>query len=465
MKRRFRFIVLAFAISFIVMVFLSFYSIRQFSSLGNYSDQVDHTNHVITELYKIQDIVKEIDVKERGFMLTKDSAYLQELFGTAFTLYPLLRSLKEHVKENKEQKRTFTMLSSAIALRISNFKDNINYIDSSHASALSPFYSEGKKFKSECIARINEMLARENSLLSQRFRTKKYYQQITSDTIRYLLLTFFILTIVLFLLMIHELRQRIVYQDELQAKLLDLTRSHSELEEIAFAASHDLQEPLRKMRIFSNRLIWLKKEGADDDETNNTVERINSAAARMQELIDDMVNLTSLIKEEGDKELVDLNLVLKDVLTELDPKIAEEKANIFQEVLPEITGYKRQFHMLFKSLLDNSLKFTRPGVQPVISIRADVANGEELMEINDQLASQKFHRITISDNGIGFDNKFINKMFRMFQRLHNEESGYEGKGIGLAICQRIMVNHKGYIIAYGHPEVGATFKLFFPAEN
>lgn len=464
MKKRFRFIVFAFAISFLMMVFLSFYSMRQFGSLGNYSDQVDHTNHVITELYRIQDIIKEIDIKERGFMLTRDSNYLRELFPNTLTLYPILNSLKENVKDNKEQKNTFTMLSSAIALRIANFKDNINYLDTTRNPGLSPFYKVGKELKIECIARVNEMLNKENSLLSQRFKTKKYYQQITSDTIRYLLLTFFILTIVLFLLMIRELRQRIAYQDELQVKLQDLTRSHSELEEIAFAASHDLQEPLRKMRIFSNRLMWLKKDSTDD-ETHATLERINTAASRMQELIDDMVNLTSLIKEEGDKEPVDLNLVLNEVLKDLRPKIEEEKANILQEVLPEITGFHRQFRILFKSLLDNSLKFIRPGVKPVISIRADITSGEELLGINEDLISKKFHRITVSDNGIGFDNKFINKMFRMFQRLHNEESGYEGKGIGLAICQRIMVNHKGYIIAYGHPEVGATFKLFFPKED
>lgn len=464
MKKRFRVIVFAFAISSMMMVFLSFYTIRQFSSLGNYSDQVDHTNHVITELYKTQDIIKEIDIKERGFMLTKDSSYLRELFSSTLNLYPILNSLKEHVKDNKQQRITFTMLSSAIALRIGSFKDNINYLDTSHNKAFSPYYLQGRDFKSECISRISEMLSRENSLLTQRFKNKKYYQQIASSTIRYLLLTFFILTVILFVLMIHELRQRIIYQDELQAKIQDLTRSHSELEEIAFAASHDLQEPLRKMRIFSDRLMWLKKNGTEE-ETTATLERIDIAAARMQELIDDMVNLTSLIKEEGEKEAVDLNVVLKDVLIELDPKIKKENASIFQEVMPELIGYQRQFHILFKSLLDNSLKFTRPGVKPVIAIRADITNGDELLTINEMLATKKFHRITISDNGIGFDNKFINKMFRMFQRLHNEESGYEGKGIGLAICQRIMVNHKGYIIAFGHPEVGATFKLFFPVED
>lgn len=464
MKKRFRIIVLAFFISFVTMVFLSFYSMRQFGSLDNYSDQVDHTNHVITELYKIQDLVKEFDIKERGFMLTKDSSYLRDLFNSTMAIYPLLSSLKDYIKENKEQKNTFTLLSSAITLRIANFKDNINYLDTTHTTGVSPYYQQGRKLKIECITRINEMLVKENSLLSQRFKHKKYYQQIASNTLRYLLVTFFIITVLLFILMIHELRQRIVYHDELQTKLLDLKRSHSELEQIAFAASHDLQEPLRKMRVFSDRLLWLKKD-TTDKEFHDTVDRINIAATRMQELIDDMVNLTSLIKEEGEKEPVDLNATIKIVLNELDERIKDRHASIYQEVLPEIVGYQRQFHILFKSLLDNSLKFTRPDVAPVIAIRADITNGDELQEINKQAVLKKFHRITISDNGIGFDNKFITKMFQIFQRLHTQESKYEGKGIGLAICQRIMVNHEGYIIAHGHTEVGATFKLFFPMED
>ncbi len=124
-----------------------------------------------------------------------------------------------------------------------------------------------------------------------------------------------------------------------------------------------------------------------------------------------------------------------------------------------------QLKILFKALLDNSLKFTRDGVKPVITISCDTINGHELSDINPNLLQKKFYRITCSDNGIGFDNQFMTKIFRIFQRLHAPESDYEGKGIGLAICQRIMANHEGYIIAHGEPGMGAKFKLFFPVEE
>lgn len=450
--------------SFMMMAFLSFYSMKQFSSLNNYSSQVDHTNRIITQLYKVQDILKEIDIKERGYMLTKDSVYIAELFATYHNLFPSMQLLKGLTNNNKEQYRELSLLGSAIVLRLDYFKKNLDHIDSSKSTAVSVYYAEGRRLKNECLSYINSMLNRENAMLNDRFKNKQYYQNITASNLKYLLGIFFFVTIILFLLMINELKKRIAYQDELYAKLVDLRRSHSELEQIAFAASHDLQEPLRKIKMFSDRLLWLNKDDVDE-ENKETVERITYATTRMQELIDDMVNLTSLIKEDGVKEPTDLNKILVAVLQDLENRIKNANGVVHQEVLPEITGYPRQFYILFKSLLDNSLKFARKNVPPVIAIRADVTNGDELVDINKDLAHKKFYRITFSDNGIGFENKFISKMFRIFQRLHSEESKYEGKGIGLAICQRIMVNHKGIIIAHGHPEVGATFKLFFPVEE
>ena len=111
------------------------------------------------------------------------------------------------------------------------------------------------------------------------------------------------------------------------------------------------------------------------------------------------------------------------------------------------------------------MKFTRSGVKPVVHISFEIINGHELSGINPNLLDKKFYCITSSDNGIGFDNQFITKIFQIFQRLHTEQSAYEGKGIGLAICQRIMANHEGYIIGHGVPQMGAKFKLFFPLKD
>jgi light-regulated signal transduction histidine kinase (bacteriophytochrome) len=278
------------------------------------------------------------------------------------------------------------------------------------------------------------------------------------------LLIFCLVTICLFLIMIQALRRRIEFQDELQAKVIDLERSHTELEQIAYAASHDLQEPLRKIRVFSNRLTFLKKDKVDPD-IQDTMERINNAANRMQELIEDLVILTGLVKEDSHKDAVDLNNIVKLAVHDLDDKVKEKEAVVNVGVMPEVKGDAEQLSILFKALLENSLKFTRQGVKPVITIGHEVVNGGALMDINEKLSHKKFNKITISDNGIGFDNKFAGKMFRIFQRLHNQYSEFDGKGIGLAVCQRIMANHEGYILANGKTDMGATFSLFFPIEE
>ncbi len=465
MKKRLRLIISLFTASFLGLVALSLYSLQQFDSLTAYSNRLDHTNDLITRLYKTRDNIKEIDINERGFMLSRDSNYFYRFINTAGDLQNTMSNLKQLTAGDTEQTKNFIMLKSALALRIAFFKDNIQYLDTaSSPNTISTYYKLGMDKRNECLRRINDMLLKETNTLNATFKAKKYYEQITSNTLIYLTVILLISTMALFIILIRELRTRMAFQDELQSKLADLKRSHSELEQIAFAASHDLKEPLRKIKVFGDRLLHLQKD-AHDEETNMIVERINYATDRMQDLISDMVNLTGLVREEGPKEAVDLNFVLMNVTDELEERIKQHNARIYREVMPVLDGYPRQFHILFTSLLDNSIKFRRPDVPLQINIRADITDGEELLHINRDIEKRKYHRITISDNGIGFDNNFISKMFRIFQRLHNRESEYEGKGIGLAICQRIMVNHNGHIIAHGHPNDGATFKLFFPVKD
>lgn len=444
-----------------IVTALSFYSIRQYTTLSDYSATVDHTNKVITQLYTIEDIIKDVDIRESGYMLTRDTGYITNYKAGIRSLGPAYSHLRQLTAENKQQQNILVMLNTALSLRLTAFKNNIAYTDTAKKSTPSPFFYEGRERKKECVRYIEQMMATEKNVLQQSLRQKQYYQQFTYTFITYLLTTFGLITVFLFILMITQLRKRQEYQNELQNRLLDLKNSHAELEQIAFAASHDLQEPLRKIKMFLTRLDLLEKNN-DNPEVRKTVDRITASATRMQDLVQDLVNLTSLVADDAGKEPVNVNLVVNTVLQEMDEKIKSKNADIRVEKMPVVPGYSRQFNILFRCLLDNALKFTRPGMQPVIAIRSDITNGEELAHFNRQLVDKKFYRITVSDNGIGFDNKYISKIFRMFQRLHGQDSEYEGKGIGLAICQRIMVNHDGFIVAHGHLQMGATFKLFFP---
>lgn len=454
---------IAFSISFILMAGFAFFSLERFATLIRYSDDVDHTNQVILKLYTIEGYIKDLDRGERGYMLTKDTVYANRTYRVIDSLIVAEQTLKKLFDDNQLQQNNLVLLKSSIALRIQAIRENFIYVDTTVSKTPSQYYNTGRELMMESVRKLREMHNLENKRLDERHQNERFYQTLTSNAFKYAIIFFFAITIFLFIMMIREFRKRIRYQDELQTMVIDLKRSHAELEQIAYASSHDLQEPLRKIQVFCNRLMWMKKEVMDED-TKNTMERINAAASRMQDLIEELVNLTSLTKEMQ-KEHVSLNVPFKSAMDDLSQKIDDKKAEIEYSGLPFVKGNSDQLKILFKALLDNSIKFSRPGVCPEISITYDMVTGEELMENFRRLSHDKYHRITISDNGIGFENKFAHKMFRIFQRLHNRESEYEGKGIGLAICQRIMTNHEGYILAYGHLEVGATFKLYFPLHD
>ena len=464
MKKRLLLIIVAFCVSFTSMIALSLFSMERFSRFTNFSDQVDHTNMVIISIRSAEVSLRDIGLAERGYMITHDTMYVRHLNNAIDTINQVVNNLGQITNDNPEQQRNITLLKASIAIRIAAVRNNIAYVDTSNTNIPSQYYYDSRAQMIECSQRLRAMRKGENTLFAERLKGEQIYQQLTSSTLKYLLVIFCIIALILFIIMIRELRGRMQFQEELQAKVIDLKRSHNELQEIAFAASHDLQEPLRKIQVFCDMLLFKTWSNTDDD-GKATLKRIKVSAARMQILIADLNALISLTKIDEHKNVVNLNNLVQQVVLTIDERIIEKEAVIERQQLPIINGYENQLKILFEALLDNSLKFTREGVKPVITFSSDIVNGHELSDINPNLSGQKFHRITCADNGIGFENQFITKIFQIFQRLHPQESEYDGKGIGLAICQRIMANHEGYIIASGTPGMGAQFKLFFPADS
>ena len=464
MKRRQLVIIAAFCVSFVSMVALALFSMARFATFTRFSDDVDHTHSVIINIRSAEVSLRDVGLTERGYMITHDTMYLRFLNNSIDSINKCVDTLGKITADNPDQKKNVTMLRASVAIRIAAVRANIDYVDTSKSAAPSKFYFDSRQQMIECSRQLRAMRITENALLAERYKSEQFYQALTTSTLRYLLAVFCIMTLLLFAILIKELRERVRYQEELQAKVIDLGRSHKELQEIAFAASHDLQEPLRKIQVFSNMLIY-KSSNQISDEYKGMLERINASATRMQLLISDLNALTSLTKIDAEKEPVDLNVMCQYLLYELEEKVQEKGASVELLRMPIIKGYSSQLKILFKALFDNSLKFTRDGVKPVITLSFEIVNGHALSGINPNLQHKKFYCITCSDNGIGFDNQFITKIFEIFQRLHTQQSSYEGKGIGLAICQRIMANHEGYIIAHGEPKMGAKFKLFFPLED
>lgn len=230
----------------------------------------------------------------------------------------------------------------------------------------------------------------------------------------------------------------------------ELKRSNAELQEFAYAASHDLQEPLRKIQAFGERLNNKYNEALDDT-GRHYLERMVDAATRMRRLIDDLLSYSRVNTRTTSFLPVDLGTVIADVISDLEPRIAAEDAKIRVGELPAIEADPSQMHQLFLNLIANALKFRRPGVTPSITIEGNVEVGE----------SGAVARIAVADNGIGFEPRHAERIFGMFERLHGREE-YDGTGVGLATCRKIAERHAGQLSAWGEPDAGAVFTLILP---
>jgi PAS domain S-box-containing protein len=258
-----------------------------------------------------------------------------------------------------------------------------------------------------------------------------------------------------------DITERKRTEETLARKAAELARSNSELEQFAYVASHDLQEPLRKIQAFGDRLK-AKVESAHLQDGHDYLERMQSAAARMQRLINDLLSFSRVISATQPFVPVNLAAVTKEVLTDLEVRIEQTKAKVEVGDLPTIEADPMQMRQLVQNLIGNGLKFQAPNSQPVVKVHAKIvtkpfAGGESSVD-------DKVCELTIQDNGIGFDEKYLDKIFAMFQRLHGRTE-YEGTGVGLAICRRITDRHSGTIKAKSKPGEGATFIITLPVRQ
>ena len=243
--------------------------------------------------------------------------------------------------------------------------------------------------------------------------------------------------------------------------ITQLEESNQNLEEFAYAASHDLQEPLRKIQTFSNRLA---EKAADqlNEQTRTYLTKITEAALRMSVLIDALLNYSKLRKAEDDMELTDLTEIVKNVLKDFDLSIQQKNGVVNLSSLPVIKAVPLRMTQLFHNLLSNALKFSKVDTRPLINISSIPLSEEEKNTYPTLNKSIDYAVILFSDNGIGFNQEFAEKIFLIFQRL-NGVSEYEGTGIGLAISRKIVINHHGLIVASSEEGEGTVFKIIFPA--
>ena len=246
---------------------------------------------------------------------------------------------------------------------------------------------------------------------------------------------------------------------ELKERNAELEASNKELASFNHVASHDLQEPLRKIQTFISRVSDADKAVLSDS-AKDYIYKIEVSAKRMRVLIDDLLlfSRTNTTKKEFIK--TNLSELLENAKSELTEIIDEKKAIITASKLPKLSVIPYQIEQLFINLIGNSLKYSQPDLVPEISIESEKVNSDQFPQLLDQ-NTKKFYKITFTDNGMGFDPQFKETIFILFQRLHSRQE-YPGTGIGLAICKKIVENHKGFITADSTPDEGSVFTVFLP---
>lgn len=249
--------------------------------------------------------------------------------------------------------------------------------------------------------------------------------------------------------------------EELEESNQHLVRSNENLQQFAYVASHDLQEPLRKIQAFGDLLV--SQYAGQLGDGMDYLERMQAAAARMSTLIKDLLTFSRISNQRETSDLIALNTVVQAILTDLDLAIAEAGAVIQVDPLPTVEGDRTQLEQLFQNLLSNALKFRQPGVAVQIQIRVRQVSQEDLPEgIRPTRKATVYHHLEVIDNGIGFEEKYLDRLFQVFQRLHGR-SEYAGTGIGLAICEKVVANHGGAITASSQVGKGARFSIYLPA--
>jgi PAS domain S-box-containing protein len=251
-------------------------------------------------------------------------------------------------------------------------------------------------------------------------------------------------------------------EEKLRQFATQLERSNRELQDFAYVASHDLQEPLRKIVVFGERLKE-KCTAKLDPEANDHLDRMQKAAARMQSLINELLTFSRVTTKAKPFEPVDLAKVAREVVDDLEGRIELVKGRVEVGTLPVIDAEALQMRQLLQNLIGNALKFCRPDVPPVVKVEAQTFTGR-VPQAGPGAPEVNLCRLTVSDNGIGFDEKYLDRIFNVFQRLHGRNE-YEGTGMGLAIARKIAVFHQGDITAKSKPGAGATFIVTLPMSH
>jgi signal transduction histidine kinase len=437
-----------FVLSIVTFAILSFTYFQRLKRLDQNIKSVEQANVLLLSLEELNgQLYGNVSQLRDMFWLNEKSKWPDILISN-LSILRNVDSLAHLIDDDPTQQARILRMKSILETRAALVKDSVTYIYDSNDSATN----------TRLIHRLQDMLVSYQRVYAD-FRNTEHLKRDARQEMRHrfekfsvplltVLLSFAgLLIISTFFYMMVTLRRRIFLQYELQAKIETLNLANKELENLSRVTSHHIQEPMRKISNFSS-LLDMRLEETSREEVREIIRKIEGNASGLQLLAQNLVQYSHLIQEQKPKEPVNLNHLIDEILHRLDDLIFAHKAEIKRSSLPSIPAIPGQLFVVFQELIKNAIQFTKPQESPMIEIFQLPARRPKTV------------LVAVKDFGIGFSNEYAERIFRIFEQL--EPRSAPGKGIGLAMCSRVMLNHGGRIWASGEPGHHAVFYLEFP---
>ena len=469
---------IAFALAILLLVTNAVISFRATNTLIQNNARVVQTLEIIQDVDAMLSTLKDAETGQRGYILTGDERFLGPYNSAVEQLGGYLNRLKVITTDSPAQQERLTALDQAVTHRLDTLKNNLDLYNREGLDALrkSGQLNLGKDQMDHVREIVAEIQAQEGRTLAT--RTEESRVSGRDAVLTFLAANVLVLGLLglVYFLVVRDLGERKRAAERLQAandqletrvqeRTLELNdanteleRSNRELQDFAFVASHDLQEPLRKIQAFGDRLKT--KHGPEmNEEAQDYLARMQNAARRMHTLINDLLTFSRVTTKAQPFVKTDLDSIANDVIDDLEVRLQQTGGRVDVLELPTIEADPLQMRQLLQNLIGNALKFHRGGVAPIIKV-----SGHLNTEGKKNRRSNGLCEIRVEDNGIGFDEKYLDRIFTPFQRLHGRGE-YEGTGIGLAVCRKIVERHGGTLTATSRSGEGSTFIVTLPTKH
>ena len=450
-----------FVLASVVLISLSVFSYLRINSLLKSSASLNHTNIVKLELESIFSRIKDADSEQRGYVLTKDTVYINQFKSTLSDIKKRQQRLENLTSDNYSQQKNLQILNGLIAKRIAHMNAVLKDVKATPTLKISTErWLAARAIMSDLRKQTDKMVNEEQFLMKLRTKSLVKETALTPLFTISLIIGSILVLILSYYSINKELKISYLLKSDLEKKNESLALMNKELESFTYISSHDLQEPLRKIQTFVTRIIDSELENLSDSNKIH-LKKTNESANRMQALIRDLLAYSRLKAEIFPIENANLRQIVDEIESTLEEEIQEKNASVVVKGDKELKIIVSQFRQLLTNLISNSIKFSDPERPLSIVIENQLVKGSDFGHKNPVL-DKNYSKITVRDNGIGFDSQYKDRIFEVFQRVHNDMN-YKGTGIGLAIVKKIVENHEGFIDADGKIGAGATFTIYLPA--